>query len=98
MDEIFLCLQLNCLLHIGAKTNLPFYLPIQAKQKANLQVLWASKKLKNMDNTIVAQDTQMTILWDQWLIAQGKAIPETKTQMQKATDVEKKLGKKQDEA
>lgn len=31
-----------------------------------------------MDNLIVAQDAQITALRDQWLIAQGKATPETK--------------------
>lgn len=44
-----------------------------------LQTLLTSKKGKNMDNPVIAEDTQMTSLQDQWFIARGKASPETKT-------------------
>lgn len=58
-DEIFLCLETNRL-PLELETESPFQLPSKAQKKANLQVLRASKKLKNMDDPIVAQDAQMT--------------------------------------
>ena len=51
-----------------------------------------------MDDPIVAQNAQMTALRDQWLIARGKATPETKARMKKAADVEKKKAEKEDKA
>lgn len=96
-DKIFLCLEINCL-PLELKTELPFHLLSKAQKKANLQAFCAFKKLKNMDNSIVAQNAQMTALWNQWLIIQGKATPENKTQIKKATDVEKKKAEKEDKA
>lgn len=60
-DEIFLYLETNRLL-LEPKTELPCQLPSKAQRKANLQTLHTSKKLKNMDDSIVAQDIQMTAL------------------------------------
>lgn len=58
VDKIFLCLEFNRP-PLEVKTNLP--LSSRVKRKTNLQALRASKKLKNMDDPIIAQDTQMTI-------------------------------------
>lgn len=96
-DEIFLCLETNCP-PLEPKIELPFQLPSKAQRKANLQALCASKKLKNMDDPIIAQDAQMTALRDQWLTARGKATPETKARIKKAADAEKKKAEKEDKA
>lgn len=64
-DKIFLYLELNRSL-LGAKTDLR--LLNQAKKKINFQVLRASKKLKNINKLISAQDIQITALQDKWLI------------------------------
>lgn len=64
-DKIFLYLELNRSL-LGAKTDLR--LLSQAKKKINFQVLRASKKLKNINKLISAQDIQITALQDKWLI------------------------------
>ena len=50
----------------------------KAKQKAALQALRASKKLKLMDNPLIAKEAQIVALRDQWLLSQGKSNTETK--------------------
>lgn len=52
--------------------------------------------MKNIDDLIVVQNIQMTVFQDQWLIAWGKATPETKTQMKKVANAGKKKAEKED--
>ena len=69
-------------------------LPSRAEQKAALQTLRASKKLKNIDNSSVAKNARMTTFRNQWLIDRSKATPETKAHMKKVAGVKKKLLKR----
>ena len=63
----------------------------KAKQKATLQVLCYSKKQKNINDLLMIKKGLIVFLRDQWLITQGKTTMETKAQVKKATNVEKKL-------
>lgn len=69
-------------------------LPSKAKRKAILQALRHFKKQKNMDDFLVAEKAQIISFRDQWLIARGKATPETKAQVKKAANADKKLVEK----
>ncbi len=46
--------------------------------------------MKYIDNPVVAETTKITVLRDQWLVQQGKATVETKAQIKKAVEAEKK--------
>ena len=96
-DDILLCLQKNSAPASGLDL-LPSEIPSKAQRKAMLKVLWNSKKLKYMDNPLVAEEARITALRDQWLIARGKATPATKARMKKAADAEKRLAERQDKA
>lgn len=92
--DILVCLQKNS---PPSDASHPDHLdlPSKAKQKATLQALRHSKKQKNMDDPLVAEEAQMISLQDQWLIARGKATPEVKARVKKAAEAEKKLVEKQ---
>ena len=70
--------------------------PTKAKRKATLKAFRTAKKLKYMDDPLVAKEARITALRDHWLIARGKPTPETKAQIKKAADAEKKLVEKLD--
>lgn len=59
-------------------------------QKAALKAARASKKIKYMDDLVVAEAAQITGLRDQWLIQRGKPTAETKARIRKAAKAEKK--------
>lgn len=73
-------------------------LPSKAERKAALQALRAFKKLKLMDNPLIAKEAQIVALRDQWLLSQSKANTETKARIKKAAVAKKKLIEKQDKA
>lgn len=58
----------------------------------------ASKKLKYMDDPLVAEKAHTIALRDKWLIKKGNPPPDTKARMKKAADAEKKLAEKQTKA
>lgn len=93
---ILLVLQKNWL-YLDTETP-PFELPPRSERKSALIALRTSKKLKNMDDPILAEEAQMTELRDKLLIGQEKAIPETKALMKKAAAAEKKMVEKQEKA
>lgn len=76
----------------------PFELPPRSERKSALIALRMSKKRKNMDDPILAEEARMTELRDKWLIGRGKATPETKARMKKAAAAEKKMVEKQEKA
>ena len=80
---------------VPARTRIKNYdnldLSSKAKQKATLQAFCYFKKQKNMDDLLVIKKGLIVFLHDQWLIIQGKTTIETKAQVKKATNVEKKL-------
>lgn len=74
----------------------PFELLLRSEKKSALIAFRMSKKLKNLDNPILAEEARMTALHDKWLTERGKAISETKVRMKKAIDAETKIVEKQD--
>lgn len=72
--------------------------PTKAKRKAILKAARTSKKLKFMDDPLIAEQVQAVELRDKWLVERGRAPPETKARMKKAADAEKKLANKQAKA
>lgn len=72
--------------------------PTKAKRKAILKAACNSKKLKFIDNLLIAEQVQAVELRDKWLVERGRAPPETKVQMKKAADAKKKLADKQTKA
>lgn len=75
-----------------------FKLITRSKRKSTLIILWTSKKLKNLDDLVLAEEACIIILQDKWFTKQGKAIPETKIWMKKPAKAEKKMVEKQDKA
>ena len=69
-------------------------LPFKAKRKVTLKAFKTSEKLKYIDNPMVAEETRLTTLRDESLIARGKSTPETKDQIKKAVEAEKKRPKR----
>lgn len=68
------------------------------EQKTALKAARASKKVKFLDDPVVAETAKITVLRDQWLIQQKKVNTETKAWIKKAVDVEKKEKNKADKA
>lgn len=58
----------------------------------------ASKKMKYMDDLVVAEAAKITAMRDQWLVQRGKATAKIKARLKKATDAEKKERKKANKA
>lgn len=67
-------------------------------RKETLKAARASKKVKYMDDPVIAGAARITALRDQWLIQRGKPNAATKARMKKAADVEKKEQEKQAKA
>lgn len=59
-------------------------------RKTALKAAQTSKKIKFIDDPAIAEAARITALRDQWLIQWGKANKDTKAQMQKAAQAEKK--------
>lgn len=79
---ILVCLQNT----FSSNTNATFKL----EQKAALKAARAFKKMKYIDELIVAEAVKITAIKDQWLVQWGKATAETKACLKKAADIEKK--------
>lgn len=88
--DILACLQSI----LPSNTNATFKL----EQKTALKVAQASKKMKYIDDPVVAEAAKITAMRDQWLVQQGKAKAETKACLKKAADGEKKEREKADKA
>ena len=75
-NSILFCLQNNSL----SIPNLDSLLntPTKAQKKATLKAFQTSKKLKYIDDPLVAKEACITALRDHWLIAYDKPIPEIK--------------------
>lgn len=93
-DEILLCLQKYSPLPNGP-LDPTIVQPTKAKRKAILKAARTSKKLKYMDDLLVAKQAWAVELRDKQLIEKGKAPPDTKAQMKKAADAKRKLIEKQ---
>lgn len=97
-EEILLCLQKNSTEVLGTATDSSLIRPTKTKRKAILKAARASKKLKYMDDPLVAEEAQAIALRDKWLIKKGNPPLDTKARMKKAADAEKKLAEKQTKA
>lgn len=84
VDEIF-----ACLCRSSSHGN-PESLPTRAKRKAVLKAARISKKLKGMDDPVLAEASRITALRDQWMINNNKMNPALKARMKKAKEVEQK--------
>lgn len=93
-DEILLCLEKNSP-RSNAPLNPTIVQPTKAKRKAILKAARTSKKLKYIDNPLVAKQAWAVELRDKWLIEKSKTPPDTKAQMKKAANAERKLIEKQ---
>lgn len=62
----------------------------KGQRKEALKAARASKKIKYMDDPIIAEAARVNSLRDNWLIQQGKSTPQLKARMKKAADMEKK--------
>lgn len=93
-DEILLCLQKNSPL-LNAPLDPTIVQPTKAERKATLKAARTSKKLKYIDDPLVAEQAWAVELRDKQLIEKGKAPPDTKARMKKAADAERKLIEKQ---
>lgn len=85
---ILVCLQNT----FPSSPNIAFKL----ERKAVLKAVQASKKIKYMDDPVIAKAAKITTMKDQWLVQQGKATAETKAQLKKAIKGEKKEREKAD--
>lgn len=74
-DKILLCLQHNS----PPLTEDSVVRPTKAECKAILKAARTSKKLKFIDNLLIAKQVQAVKLRDKWLVERGRAPPETKT-------------------
>ena len=68
------------------------------KQKATLKAVQVSKKIKYINDPIANENTRITVLRNQQLIYQGKANIETKIQVKKLVNAEKKEKEKSNKA
>lgn len=68
------------------------------ERKAALQSARTSKKIKYMDDPVIAEAARITALRDQQLIQRGKPSAGTKARIKKAAEVEKKEKEKADKA
>ena len=76
-NDIFQCLEIN---RPPLDTDIEplFQLPSLAERKNALQTIQTSKKLKDMDDLVIAKDIQITDLRDQWLVTREKTPSEIK--------------------
>lgn len=68
--------------------------PNKANRKAIFNAACISKKLKLIDNPLIAKQVLIVELRDKWLVERGQTPHVTKAQMKKTTDAEKKLANK----
>lgn len=76
---------------ISSSTN---FGPSRAERKETLKAARTSKKLKYMDDLVVAEAAKMTALRDSWLVSQGKSSPGTTLRMKQAANQKKKEKKR----
>lgn len=72
--------------------------PSKLERKAVLTAARTSKKIKYMDDPVVAKAAKITAMRDHWLVQWGKATTEMKARLKKATEGEKKEREKADKA
>lgn len=85
-NEIFYYLEVKCFfLSFDAILQILF----KIKYKTAFQILQISKKLKNIDNSLVLENTQITSFQDLWLIARRKIMPKIKAQIKKTATTKK---------
>lgn len=72
-EEILVCIQKN-----SSFIDLPD-LPTKAERKSTLAAARTSKKLKGLDDPVLAEESCMTAMRDAWLVDTGKANAATKT-------------------
>lgn len=73
-------------------------LPSRSERKAILIVSRSSKKLKGLNNPVIAEEARMTALRDSWLVENRKSNAVTKARLKKAADAKKKAKEKEDQA
>lgn len=95
-DNILFYLQKNSLLPLGF--NVSLNLLSKTQKKITLKAFRTFIKLKYMNDPKVAEKAHLTTLRDEWLIAYRKSILETKVQIKKAVEAEKKKIKKENKA
>lgn len=71
-------------------------LPTKTKRKSTLKAVCTSKKLKGLDDLVLAKESRMIAMRDAWLVDTDKANDATKTQIKKAADAEKKALEKKE--
>lgn len=89
-EEILVCIQKN-----SSFMDLPD-LPTKAERKSTLAAARTSKKLKGLDDPVLAEKSRMTAMQDAWLVNTGKANAATKARIKKAADAEKKALEKRE--
>lgn len=70
----------------------------KSKKKVILTAIWSSKKLKSLNNLVIAEEAYMTVLQNFWLVENRKSNIATKTCLKKVTDAKKKDKKKDNQA
>lgn len=65
-------------------------LPIKAERKSTLAATRTSKKLKGLDDPVLAEESRIIAKRNAWLIDFGKANAAIKAQMKKVADAKKK--------
>lgn len=91
-DELLACIQQN------SSCSATPDLPSKSERKAILTAARNSKKLKGMDDPLLAEEARMIALRDSWLVENGKANAATKARLKKAAEAKKKAQEKLDQA
>ncbi|MCJ1471185.1 hypothetical protein MMC07_009833 [Pseudocyphellaria aurata] len=93
-DEILSCLQKNSSrVYFQAESDRSEGMPSDAERKAMMQAARLSKKLKGMDDPLVAKASRIDALRDQWRVESGVADDATKARVKKAADAKAKAAK-----
>lgn len=80
-----------------SNANLNIIFSSKTKEKVSFVALCYSKKIKNIDDFLIAKETLIVDLHDLWFIAWGKASPDRITWVKKAINIKKKLIQKKEE-
>ncbi|MCJ1345443.1 hypothetical protein MMC31_003650, partial [Peltigera leucophlebia] len=84
----------NNLTSILASSN--YKVLFQVEQEAILKAAQASKRLRYLDDPVIAATSKMIAYQDEWLIKKGKPTPATKVRMKKAADLARQEEKKEE--
>lgn len=79
---------------IPASSN--YRVPSRAEQRAILKAAQASKRLRYLDDPVIAAASEMIARRDEWLIKRGKPTPATKVRRKKAADLARREEKKEE--